>query len=166
MSGGQVSNLLLEVVGLNGGEVMRFLFGDKSVKLRCAVADFGVKDGIMSANTLVVDTDDTNVLGEGRIDLGEETLDLKFKPEPKDLGILSLRSPIHIAGTFEEPAIKPDKKLFARAGAAIALGALINPLVALIPLIETGPGEDSNCAQLIAHAKKSGAAGAAGKRAK
>jgi uncharacterized protein involved in outer membrane biogenesis len=176
MSGGQVSNLLLEVVGLDGGEVMKFLFGgDKAVDLRCAVADFGVKDGVMNTKTFVFDTSDTNVLGEGRILLGEEKLDLKLKPIPKDPSILSLRSPIHIAGTFEDPAIKPDKKLFMRAGAAIALG-VVNPLLALIPLVETGPGKDSNCAELIAQAQASGArgqasaqqrknTGAAGKRA-
>jgi uncharacterized protein involved in outer membrane biogenesis len=162
MSGGHVSNLLLEFIGLDGGEVMKFLFGgDKQVGLRCAVADFGVKDGVMNAQTFVVDTTDTKVLGEGRVLLGAEKLELKLKPLPKDASILSFRSPIHIQGTFEDPAVRPDKKLFLRAGAAVALG-FVTPLAALIPLIETGPGEDSNCAQLIAEAKSAGAAGRSG----
>ena len=36
-----------------------------------------------------------------------------------------------------------------RAGGALLLG-IINPLAALVPLIETGPGKDSDCAQLTA----------------
>jgi uncharacterized protein involved in outer membrane biogenesis len=154
MSGGQVSNLLLEIIGLDGAEIMKFLFGgDKNVPLRCAVADFDVEDGVLKTKTFVVDTVDTNVFGEGQVNIGKEKLDLKMRPYPKDASILSLRSPIRIEGEFEDPEIRPDKKLYARAGAALALGALVNPLTALIPLIETGPGEDSNCAALIAEAR-------------
>lgn len=163
MSGGQVSNLLLEFIGLDGGEIMKFLFaGDKNVPLRCAVANFDLKDGVMTADAFVVDTVDTNVLGEGRIDLGEEKLHLKMHPLPKDASILSARSPIHIEGSFEDPNIKPDKNLFMRGGAALALGAL-NPLLALIPLIETGPGEDNNCTELLNRATEKSRPGAAGR---
>ncbi len=163
ITGGQVSNLLLEVIGLDGGEIMKFLFaGDKNVTLRCAVANFDLKDGVMTADAFVVDTVDTNVLGEGRINLGQERLDLKMRPFPKDVSILSARSPIQIEGSFEDPDIKPDKNLFMRGGAALALGA-INPLLALIPLIETGPGKDTNCTELLNRATEKSRSGAAGR---
>jgi hypothetical protein len=45
-------------------------------------------------------------------------------------------------------------KLVARGGGTIAL-AILNPLLAIIPLIEEGKGKDSNCGQLIAEATKS-----------
>jgi len=41
-----------------------------------------------------------------------------------------------------------------RAGAAVLLGVLATPLASLIPLIETGPGEDNDCRALIASAKQ------------
>jgi hypothetical protein len=41
-----------------------------------------------------------------------------------------------------------------RVGAAVVLGVLATPLAALIPLIETGPGEDSDCKALIASVKQ------------
>jgi len=34
------------------------------------------------------------------------------------------------------------------------LGALINPLAALLPLIETGPGENADCQSLVAAAER------------
>jgi hypothetical protein len=37
---------------------------------------------------------------------------------------------------------------------AIVMGAL-NPLLALVPLINEGPGKDSNCAKLIAEVAES-----------
>ena len=45
--------------------------------------------------------------------------------------------------------------LLARGAAALALGAL-NPLLAFIPFVETGPGKDSDCAQLLAQVKAAG----------
>lgn len=155
MSGGQISNMLLEIVGLDAGEVIKFLFaGDKNVPVRCAVMDFGIKKGVMTAETFVIDTTDTNILGEGQISLLDETIQMKLSPEPKDVSILSLRTPVHIADTFKNPTIYPDKMLAIRAAAAVVLGVLATPLAALIPLIETGPGEDSNCKALIASVKQ------------
>ncbi|HSV20634.1 MAG TPA: AsmA family protein [Casimicrobiaceae bacterium] len=150
MSSGEISNTLLEVIGLDAGEIMKFLFeGDRNVPLRCGVADFAVKDGVMDAETFVLDTTDTIVRGEGQISVADETMALKFTPVPKDPSIFVLRSPIHIEGTLKHPKVRPDKMLYVRIGAAVALGTL-NPLAALIPLIETGPGKDANCTALLA----------------
>ncbi len=156
MSDGQISNMMLEIIGLDGAEIIKFLFtGDKNVKVRCAVTNFDVKKGIMNSDVFVIDTTDTNILGEGKISLVEETIKMKLSPEPKDFSILSLRTPVHIAGTFKKPTAYPDKMLAIRIGAAVLLGVLATPFAALIPLIETGPGEDSNCSALIASAKNS-----------
>jgi len=151
MSSGEISNTLLEVIGLDGGEIMKFLFkGDRNVPLRCAVADFADKDGVMSAETFVFDTTDTIVKGEGQISVADETLALKLIPVPKDPSIFVLRSPIHLEGTLKHPKVRPDKQLFVRVGSAVLLGTLVNPLAALIPLIETGPGKDADCGALLA----------------
>jgi uncharacterized protein involved in outer membrane biogenesis len=156
MSGGQISNMMLEVIGLDAAETIKFLFaGDKNVKVRCAVADFDIKKGMMTSKAFIIDTTDTNILGEGQISLAEETIKMKLSPEPKDFSIVSLRTPVHISGTFKDPTIYPDKMLAIRIGAAVLLGVFATPFAALIPLIETGPGEDANCRALIASVKKS-----------
>jgi uncharacterized protein involved in outer membrane biogenesis len=151
MSGGQISKLLLEVIGLDGGQIIKLLFaGDKNVPVRCGVIDFNIKKGIMSSKAFVIDTTDTKIVGEGQISLAEETIDMKLSPQAKDVSILSLRTPIHIEGTFKDPTILPDKILAIRAGAAVLLGVLATPFAALIPTIETGLAEDANCRALIA----------------
>jgi AsmA family protein len=124
------------------------------VPVRCAVMDFGIKKGLMNSDVFVIDTKETNILGEGQISLAEETIKMKLSPQPKDFSIMSLRTPVHITGTLKEPTIYPDKMLAIRAGAAVLLGVLATPLASLIPLIETGPGEDNNCRALIASVKQ------------
>lgn len=155
MSGGQISKLMLDIIGLDGARILKLLIaGDKNAKIRCAVSDFDIRKGIMTSKAFVIDTTETNIIGEGWISLVDETIHLKISPQPKHVSILSLRTPVHIGGTFEDPTVYPDKMLAIRIGSAVLLGIFATPAAALIPLIETGPGEDTNCRALIASVKE------------
>lgn len=151
---GQISRLMMEKAGLHLWEILQLnVTGDKLVKLRCAVGDFDVKDGTLQTQALVFDTEITTILGTGSIDLAQEKLDLTLNQKTKDTSPLAVRSPIHIRGTFAQPEVSVDRRVVAaRALGAIALGA-VNPLLALIPLIDPGPGGDSDCRQLISDAR-------------
>jgi uncharacterized protein involved in outer membrane biogenesis len=155
MSGGELSNLLVELVGLDGGEAIKFLIGgDRNTPIRCAVGSFQVRNGIATSESIVLDTDDTNISGAGTLNLRDETLDVTLRPQPKDKSIFVVRSPIRLHGPFADPDVSVKKgPIVARAGASFLLG-LVNPLAALIPLIETGPGKDSDCATLLASVDK------------
>ena len=153
MGSGQISNLLLEIAGIDGAEIIKFFMrGDENVQLRCAAAAFDVRDGLMTSQAVVFDTSDTVIYGSGAINLATEAMDLTLRPYPKDMSILSLRSPLKVGGTFAEPTAGPDKgALAARGGFALALGAF-NPLLALAATIETGPGENANCGPALREA--------------
>ncbi|MDP2820453.1 MAG: AsmA family protein [Polaromonas sp.] len=153
MGKGEISAVLMEFMGLDGGEIIQFFMaGDKNITLRCAAAAFDVKQGLMSSRAILLDTTDTVIHGNGQISLAEETLNLVLYPEPKDKSILSLRSPLRVTGTFARPAATPDKAALAkRGGFALLLGAL-NPLLALAATVETGPGKDADCEGVLAAA--------------
>ena len=146
MGKGHVGNLIMELAGLDVAESLKFLFtGDKQIPLRCAFADFGVKDGLMDSRALAVDTTDTLIVGEGTVNLKNEQMDLLLKPRPKDISILALRSPLRISGTFKDPGFRPDFKALGLRGAiALALGSIAPP-AALLATFEPGPGKDSDC---------------------
>jgi uncharacterized protein involved in outer membrane biogenesis len=154
-AGGRLSNMLMQLTSLNGGEILRLLFaGDEKVDLRCAVSQFRVDNGLLTPDFFVVDTETTAITAQGKIDLAHENLDLTIYPEPKSPGIFSARSPIHISGTFAHPSVAPDAtRLIARGGIAAALGFL-NPIAALAAFIEPGLGEDQPCRELITTVKK------------
>lgn len=155
IAGGEISNEMVEIIGLDLWEWLRFkVKGDEPTQIRCGVADFSVKNGVMAANALVLDTMDTNIRGTGTIDFGKETLDLTLNPQPKDISPVSLRGPIHIRGTLAKPDVQLDKVNLAKRGLGAILLGVINPLLALIPLIETGPGLDSDCGRLIQKAQE------------
>lgn len=148
---GTISKLLLEEMGLNVSSIVATqLFGDRQVNLNCAVNDFMVRDGVMQAKVGVIDTDEATIYLNGNIDLSKEQLALAIKPESKGLRLISLRSPLYVSGTFKKPQVGVDKGVVAaKAGSAIVLGALAPVAAALIPLINVGPGEKSECSRLL-----------------
>jgi hypothetical protein len=151
-AGGEISDLVLELAGADIVEIVKFwVGGDRNAELRCAVASFNVKDGMMQSEVFVVDTDNTFFGGKGNIDLKDERIDLTVTPLPKHKSAIALRGPLHVLGTFAKPAVGLDKTtLAAKVGAAVLAG-LVNPLAAILPLIETGPGKDivAPCGELV-----------------
>lgn len=154
VTGGEISQMVMEKAGLHLWEMARLtLTGDKQVKLRCAVANFHVKQGVMQAQTLEFDTEVTTLLGTGTIDLAQEKLDLTFAQKTKNTSPLALRSPIHLGGNFAKPVMTVDRgRVAVRALGALVLAA-VNPLLMLIPLVDAGPGKDSDCAQWLGSKK-------------
>lgn len=153
IDGGEVSKLMMETVSLHLLEMLKLkLSGDESVRVRCGIADFGVKQGVMQTGILVLDTDVSRIDGSGRIDLGQERIDLTVLPKTRKLSLVALRTPIHVQGSFAHPQVGLDKgKLALRGLGAIALG-VINPALALIPLIDTADDAGSDCRRLLKEA--------------
>jgi len=149
---GTISKMLLEMAGLNVGNiVLTKLFGDKPVELNCLAADFDVKKGVMQSQVFVVDTKEAIINVSGNVNLANEGMNLTVKPETKALRLFTLRAPLYVRGTFSDPDVSVDKKTLAlKAGGAAALATIAAPVAALLPLINTGPGEDSDCARLVA----------------
>jgi len=143
---GEVSQLMMEKAGLHLWEIMGLkMTGDKRVALRCGQARLSVRNGVMLADTLIFDTAVTTLIGSGQVDLAQETLALTLNQKTKNTSPLALRSPIYIRGSFDQPTVGVDKgRAAVRALGSLALG-LVNPALALIPLVDPGPGKDSDC---------------------
>ncbi|MDD5176344.1 MAG: AsmA family protein [Sterolibacterium sp.] len=154
VDGGKISKMMMEKVGLHLWEMLQLkITGDKLIKVRCGVAEFDVKDGIMHTNALIFDTEVTTIVGTGSIDLGQEKLDLTLNQKTKETSPVALRSPIYVRGSFAGPNVGVDKGRVATRGlGAVALG-ILSPLLVLIPLIDAGPGMDSDCGQLVRDAR-------------
>lgn len=155
MSGGKISLLIVEAAGIDIAEATPLLLGeDSTTNIRCAVGDFKVDKGLLKSDIFVFDTTDSNIEGNAKISLKDETIDARIETHPKDESPLSARTPILITGPLKSPSIglDPAEAGLRGAGAAI-LGSVLTPLAAIIPFIELGLGEDSDCADLMAQAR-------------
>ena len=154
VGGGEVRKALAELIGINVVPGLLELLGNdqKDTHLSCAVAHFNVKNGVGQASRIVIDTDVVAIEGGGSLNLRDETLDLRFRGKSKKVRILRILAPIHMYGSLYKPKVKAElSKALPQAGIAAALGALVNPLAAVLPFISPGGAKDAPCAALIAN---------------
>ena len=144
VSNGAISHLLVEVAGLDIAQGLGvFIKGDDSLPLQCMVADLVADQGVLRPRALVIDTSESTLWLEGSVSLATEALDLNAHVAPKDFSPLALRTPLHLRGTFRAPRVTVDAgRIGARIGAAALLG-LLNPIAALIPLMDLGDIEEA-----------------------
>ncbi|WP_439476496.1 AsmA family protein [Brevundimonas sp.] len=153
---GRMRSAFAELLGINvTAGLGRLLSGDEgSSEIRCAVADFTVRRGIATARTFVIDTTPVIAKGTGTINLGAETMNLRIDGETKQPRLIRLWSPITVVGPLTAPKVGIEGGAIAgQIGIGAALGALINPLVALLPFVDPGLAKDANCGALISSAR-------------
>ena len=140
--GGAVSHLVVEAAGIDFAQALGVLVQkDDALPLGCAVADLDVAAGALRPRVMVIDTTDSAVWIDGSLSLAAESLDLRAVISPKDFSPLTLRAPVHVRGSFADPEVSLDKAKLGGQVAASVLLALLNPLAALIPLIDTGDSD-------------------------
>ncbi len=159
MPHGEVRQSLGELLGIDATRGLGLLLAkDKSeMGVRCAVADFEAKDGILTARNIVFDSDTVLTTGKGTVNLKDETVDLTLQGAPKEFRLVRVMAPITIGGHLKSMKIgvKPGAAPL-QAGAAVALGVLFPPL-ALLPFVNPGLAHDADCAAAVRDAQSLGA---------
>jgi AsmA family protein len=156
---GQMRQTLAEWLGVNLISALGLtLAGDDSnTNVRCAVAHFTAKDGVMNSERFIFDTDPVRVDGHGAINLKDETVDLTLAGKPKSFQLLRVRAPIVVKGPWAHPGLGIDPKpALTQGGIGVAL-AVVNPFAAILAFIDPGLNKDANCAGLLTTAKAQGA---------
>ena len=149
---GAVSRGLMEIAGLNvGNYLVGRLFGDEEVKINCAAADLGIKQGLMSTRLFVIDTENAVIKVDGSANFASERLDFTITPATKGFRIFSLRSPLYVRGTFKQPAPGVQATPLALRGAGlVALGVAVAPAAGLLALVAPSAGDEpSQCEPLL-----------------
>jgi AsmA family protein len=156
MSGGEISEMLVELAGLNVARALGVVVrGDKPIPIRCALVDFRGENGQMGVQSLLFDTANSVISGEGTIDLRDEKLNIVLMPVPKNFSPFSLRSFIRVNGTLKNVSVFPDP---IKTGTESLVAKIFNVFVmlALSPLQprDLGLGQDVDCDALIAGIQK------------
>lgn len=152
---GTVSHLAVEVAGIDVAQALGVLvMGDDSLPILCNVADLNIVKGVARPRVFVINTRESTIWIDGNVSLRNEGLDLRAVVSPKDFSPLALRTPIHVKGTLGKPTVSIELgKLAGKAGVA-GLLALLNPLAAILPFIDTGSKDEAGkagaeCANLV-----------------
>jgi uncharacterized protein involved in outer membrane biogenesis len=157
---GVIRQAFAELLGIDASKGLFMLLSKNNhqTDVRCAVADFRVHNGVMQADEIVLDTGVVLVNGQGDIDLNSEKINLSFTGKPKQFRLIRINAPIIVTGRLTSPSfgIKITGAAV-QAGVATALAAAVNPLLVILPFVETGHAHDADCAGLVTTAKSDGA---------
>ena len=155
MRSATLSHLAAEVIGIDVAKVLGvFIQGDESSSIDCSVANLKLQSGVARPRPVVFDTAASTIWIDGELSFKSEALDLRSVVLAKKFSPFSLRTPIHVTGTFSSPSMSLEKGTLAmKAGGAVLLG-LLSPLAAVIPFIDPGAQdrareEKAQCESLI-----------------
>jgi uncharacterized protein involved in outer membrane biogenesis len=112
-----------------------------AVKMNCFATNIVFEEGVGDVQVLVLDTENTTILGSGTIDLAQEQWDLKFDPRPHTTTLAAKAVPVMLGGSFSEPEIKVGKAELLRKLSAI-VGVVVFPPAAVVALLELGAGDE------------------------
>jgi uncharacterized protein involved in outer membrane biogenesis len=159
MTGGAIDALIIEAIGLDIAESVAVLLDsmgqteEDKTPIRCAIVNLELEDGVATTDPVLIDTVDSKIIIDGRINLRDETLDIFIESQPKDPSPLSANQPIHVDGPLQSPSVNPAPGRTENE----ALGWLL-ALAGALPFFDIGGAEDSPCGSLIAQAKEAAAA--------
>ena len=156
---GSVSHLLVEAAGLDLAQALGVLIkGDAPLRVECGVGDLQVTKGRVTPSVLLVDTRDSAIWVDGSLSLADEQMGLTAHVQPKDWSPISLRTPLRIDGAWSDPKLSLEKGPLMKRVVPAALLAMLNPIAALLPLMDFGkkdsdPKADKECAESLARLK-------------
>jgi len=88
-----VVNLLVAII---------FRSDEKGSPINCMISRWSMKDGVLTPDAFAVDTTIMRICGSGKIDLKENTIDLRIAPSPKREQFFSLATPFSIKGRIQD----------------------------------------------------------------
>ena len=132
---------------LLGQDVGRGLTTDKNEKavLRCMIARLDVRNGIATANPVVIDTSRAQTRATGTINLADERMALLLNGAPKRQSILRLSGSVPVGGTISVPDIQVPAEAKSARGVLAMIGAAIDGK-------QAPTATDANCAALSSRA--------------
>jgi len=133
LDSGTLRESLAELSGMDirGLGLMLSKSGQRAA-IRCGGANIQARDGTLSTDDVLIDTDDVRISGEGTLQLDNEALHLDLRGHPKETRLLRVKAPLLIEGTLLHPrfGLEHPKSLH---------------------LIDRGSAKIVDCASLLAH---------------
>ncbi|MGD2272216.1 MAG: AsmA family protein, partial [Desulfobacterales bacterium] len=162
--GGRVANRYFGILfGDLTTEIVRriHVFGQKQkyTDINCIVINSDIKNGL-AENVFLVDTSQTKLIGAGKVNLENETLDLGFKTSPKKgvkvpfwgrvgLSLGELTKPFKVSGTLASPSFVIDPTRTAVTLGKLTAGLMLGPAGLAVVFADVSKKDADPCREAI-----------------
>lgn len=170
MGKGRLDNKYIELAGADLGQgifrlINPFEKEKKYTDINCMVLRWDIKDGLAQSTAMVFDTSRMTVVGDGKVNLKSEELDVALEPSPKEgagvpgvgkvgLSLSELAKPFKLGGTLASPSLAVDPTKAALAiGKSVGGAALLGPAGIAAALASPTSGDENPCLKALEAAK-------------
>ena len=126
----------------------------KELRLNCALMDFDIKQGIGKAKSLFLDTKRVQVVGKGKFNLVDETIDLVLTPNAKSTALFDVATAINVTGPLTDPKVSPNALSLGKKIGGLLVGA-INPAFLAISITDFGISKEHPCMESVKQLRES-----------
>jgi uncharacterized protein involved in outer membrane biogenesis len=124
------------------------------VSINCGLLGFTVRNGVSTADPLLIDTKKNIITGNGDFSFRDESINLNVKAKGKTFSLFSLQSPVGVGGYLAQPRLKViSPQLLTRVAAGGALAVVGTPIAAMLAFIDPGDGKAAACGPVLAGAR-------------
>ena len=136
----------LDLLSINlSQKVMNFWGSHKEAKqIKCAVVQFGIKNGVATSQAFVFNTRAGILTGEGHINLDTEQINFLLVPKPAHPS-LHFSTNLRVNGAIMDPKVIPDKTSLLTKGATLLSTLVVGPYGLLAPFVHLGSNKDHPC---------------------
>ena len=132
------------------------LFVEDAAPVTCARIELEIDGGVASTQTLLIDAPNVTLTGEGQIDIGTNTLDMRLTPRARDPGLLSMAVAVNLTGPITRPSYSPVRRTIATSLARGVIRNAMRPANRVLQPLRGKPETEDVCAQPLFRAYAAG----------
>jgi len=117
--------------------------------LNCGLVAFTVRNGLATADPILIDTDGAVLSGEGRIDLRDETINLRLRPNAKSLGWFERPANVTIGGTLDNAFVAREPVNWFRPARFFGFSVLLPDIRRVLGFVDPDEAEAPACGPVL-----------------
>ncbi|HZV18121.1 MAG TPA: AsmA family protein [Sphingobium sp.] len=137
----------LDVANLNAALFNAPPFG--AAQVNCGLIAFTVRDGIATADPILIDTDGNTLSGKGHIDLRTGTVDLRLAADGKRFAFHGQPARVRVTGPLADPLVSREPVAWFYPTDLFGLRLSLPRLGALFSFIDPGDAPDMACGPIL-----------------
>lgn len=143
----QASDSGLDIANLNAALFDAPSFGLSHIN--CGLIAFTVRDGLATADPILIDTQGNALTLNGSIDLRDETVDLRLSADGKHFAFRRQPARVHIGGTLADPLVTREQLPWFRPSRFFGFRMILPDFGSIFSFVEPGDAPDAACPSLL-----------------
>jgi AsmA family protein len=112
LGGGSVSSLMVSLAGLQLFDALiLYVTGDHRIPILCALGRLNFRQGVVSFDKTLLDTQKSVLDVRGQVDLHSQVVNAAVKAHPKSFDLLDLHGPVTVQGKIRSPAVSISRSV-------------------------------------------------------